>query len=265
MCIRDSLEGLVGERLPDHHGDDEATARVILERIFRRRRVHADVGEAPSDAAFAMHQPRVAAFLRLQTRLELVLPAFPAKAPNPDKVLGPRPDAAERLALEGLRGLLDELEEAHAPGTELVICSDGTVFADLVGVSDEDVARYRADLEEMLAEMDERRIRLFDLSDAFGDLGPEAGRQHLLARYAKPVDQIRERAKRSEMHRRQLDGIHRFLVEDELAKHDDRSKSAIRKQTRARAYEVVRRSDAWGALVAVAFPAALRLLSLIHI
>ena len=61
------------------------------------------------------------------------------------------------------------------------------------------------------------------------------------------------------MHRRQLDGIHRFLVEDELAKHDDRSKSAIRKQTRARAYEVVRRSDAWGALVAVAFPAALRL------
>jgi pyoverdine/dityrosine biosynthesis protein Dit1 len=37
------------------------------------------------------------------------------------------------------------------------------------------------------------------------------------------------------------------------------SKSQAKKQLRARAYEVVRRSEAWGSLIANVFPAALRL------
>lgn len=253
------VEGLLGDRLPGHHGDHEATARVILGRIFRRRRVHSDVDGPPSEAAHAVHLPRVLDFLRRQEPIQLVLPAFPAKAPNPDKVLGPRPDAAERLALRGLCALLDEIEQAHPPGAELVICSDGAVFADTVRVSDEDVRRYRTDLEEMLRRMGETRIRMFGLSDAFGARPPDAARALLLDGFAQSVASIRERAQRSEVHRRQLDGIHRFLVEDEVGLRDGRSKSAIRRQTRERAYEVVRRSDAWGGLVAAVFPRGLRL------
>ncbi|MBZ0116582.1 MAG: isocyanide synthase family protein, partial [Sandaracinaceae bacterium] len=63
----------------------------------------------------------------------------------------------------------------------------------------------------------------------------------------------------SPRHRAQLDGIHRFLVEDAHALRPEESKSRIRKETRAAAYEVVRRSEAWGALVAAAFPDAVRL------
>lgn len=36
------LESLVGGQLPSHHGDEAATARLIMERLFRRRRVYED-------------------------------------------------------------------------------------------------------------------------------------------------------------------------------------------------------------------------------
>ncbi|MBX3271049.1 MAG: L-tyrosine/L-tryptophan isonitrile synthase family protein [Sandaracinaceae bacterium] len=253
------LEHLVGARLPAQGEGHEASARVILQRILRRRRVFADVPPEPTEATFALHSPRVRAFLEAGTPISLVLPAFPAKAPSRRKVLGTRPDMAEALALRALATLLDEIEEAHAPGAELVICSDGTVFADVVGVRAEDVSSYRAGLEAMLREMGERRVRLFDLADALGELPPDAARAALLARYAEDAAALRERAARSPAFARQVDGIHRFVVEDELAKEDGRSKSQIKREARERAYEVVRRSDAWGRLVAAFFPDAIRL------
>ena len=54
-------------------------------------------------------------------------------------------------------------------------------------------------------------------------------------------------------------GIHRFLFEDAVVLHPERSRTANRKATAARAWEVVERSEAWGALVAAAMPEALRL------
>ena len=120
--------------------------------------------------------------------------------------------------------------------------------------------RYRADLEAMLAERGERRVRLFDLADAFGAMRPEEARAALMKSYALEVDDVRARAERSEVHKRQLDGIHRFLFEDRRALDESgASKTQLRKQTRVEAYEVVRRSDAWGRLVSTVFPDAIRL------
>lgn len=239
--------------------DEAGVARAALTRILRRRRVLPGVAREPTEAAFAMHQPRVEAFVRAGEPIQLVLPAFPAKAPNAEKVLGRRPDMAERLALESLAGLLDELAEAHAPGATLVIASDGHVFADAVGVSDHDVSRYREDLEAMIAELGHDRVRVFGLDDAFGAQSPSAARKTLLARYGQSVDEIAQRAARSPTHGAQLDGIHRFLFEDGCAREPETSRTKVRKETRALAVEVVRRSDAWGALVAAVFPRAVRL------
>jgi pyoverdine/dityrosine biosynthesis protein Dit1 len=200
----------------------------------------------------------VIGFVERGEPIQIVLPAFPAKSPSPHKTLGPRADTAERLALENLAGLLDEIASIHAPGAELVICSDGHVFADVVGVRDRDVAAYRADLEAMISEIDPGRIRVFDLADAFAELGPARARTRLCERYAVDEAEIRARAERSAAHRAQLEGIHRFVVEDELALHPEKSKSSARKETRSRAYEIVRRSDAWSRLLADLFPRALR-------
>lgn len=258
--IVDRLEALLGDRLPSHAQQDvDGSARRVLARLFRRRRVHADVPLSPSETAMALHLPRVRAFVESGAPVRLVLPAFPAKAPSARKVLGRRADLAEQLALESLSTLLDELAEVHPPGAELVIASDGAVFADLVGVRDADVIAYRADLEAMLRAMGETRIRVFDLADALGDVSAKQARAALMATYGEDLEHLRERAERSENVRRQVDGIHRFLVEDELANDDGRTKSRVRKETRERAYEVVRRSEAWGRLIAAAFPEAIRL------
>ncbi|MDB4954837.1 MAG: hypothetical protein JWO36_2406 [Myxococcales bacterium] len=250
------LARLFGEARP---GAPAQRARVVLERIFRRRRVLPGVALAPSEAALALHLPRIEAFIATNKPIQLVLPAFPAKSPNPAKVLGKLPDTAEWLALESLESLLDEIGQAHAPGAELVICSHGHVFADLVGVSDDDVTAYRRALEKMLAELDTGRIRMFGLEDAFGSIRPAEARRLLCETYAPAIADVRARAERSPSHRAQLEGVHRFLFEDEIASRPKLTRSQARKHTRERAYEVVRRSEAWGALVAAAFPRAVRL------
>jgi pyoverdine/dityrosine biosynthesis protein Dit1 len=254
------LDGLLGGGLGTSRAlAPSETARLVVERIFRRRRVLPGVSAEPTEAARLLHLGRVQSFIDAGEPIQLVLPAFPAKAPNLRKVLGKLPDSAESVALASLDELLAEIQEAYAPGADLVICSDGHVFADLVGVADADVRSYRAALEEMIAELGTHRIRVFDLEDAFGAVKPAQARALLLASYAETEEEIRARAARSEAHEAQLDGIHRLLFEDEVVRHPEASRTQARKVTRARAYEVVRRSDAWGGLVATAYPRAVRL------
>lgn len=235
------------------------TARIVLDRILRRRRVLPGVEAEPSEATRALHLEQVQAFVDAQEPVHLVLPAFPAKAPNPEKVLGRLPDMGEWLALESLVSLLDDIAEAHRPGAILTICSDGQVFTDAVGITDADVSAYRRRLESMIDELGTERLQVFGLSDAFGPVAPAIARRKLLESYGPSIEEVRGHAKRSASHATQLDGIHRFLFEDLVVLRPELSRSQARKETRERAYEVVCRSEAWGELVAAVFPRALRL------
>lgn len=237
--------------------DDRATA--IVRRLLRGRRVLPGVPAEPSAAALALHLPVVRAAIAERRPLELVLPAFPAKAPNPRKVLGKVPDAAEELALGALGALVEELRALHPPGVSLVLCSDGHVFADAVGVGDADVSRYRRELDLMTRSIVGDALRSFALEDVSPVRGHAASRAWLLERWADPVERIRERATASPTLRAQVDGIHRFLVEDARGADPSLTASQARKRTRELAYEVVRRSEAWGRLVGATFPGAVRL------
>jgi len=251
------LESLMLDRPRGREAKDErALVRAILERLFANNRVLPGVPQGLTPASEALHLPRIEAFVRAGAPIELVLPAFPAKSPNQKKVLGTLPDLAEERALERLSELLDELTEIWAPGARLTICSDGHVFADAVGVKDEDVDAYK---KALLATIEDRRIGWFDLATAFGDDAPEALRARLMKTYAESEASLRARAEGSRSLAAQIDGIHRFLYEDEIVLHPEHTKSQAKKRTRARAYEVVRRSEAWGSLVGAVFPAALRL------
>jgi pyoverdine/dityrosine biosynthesis protein Dit1 len=255
--LGEQLDALLLDRARMRHANDErATARDILTRLFANNRVLPGVPAGLTPASEALHRPQVEAFVRAGAPLELVLPAFPAKSPNPQKVLGALPDLAEERALERLSELLDELTSVWPAGARLTICSDGHVFADAVGVRDEDVDAYR---DALLGSLDDPRIGWFDLETAFGEGDPATLRARLMTTYAEPEAALHARAEQSRTLAAQLDGIHRFLYEDEIAIHPELTKSQARKRTRARAYEVVRRSEAWGALVGAVFPSALRL------
>lgn len=69
-------------------------------------------------------------FVRRALPLELVLPAFPCKSTNGDKVASRAPDGGEELALRRLHGFVADVGKVYAPGARLWVVSDGHVFSD---------------------------------------------------------------------------------------------------------------------------------------
>jgi pyoverdine/dityrosine biosynthesis protein Dit1 len=70
---------------------------------------------------------------------------------------------------------------------------------------------------------------------------------------------IEERAAKYDHARALVNGIHRFLFEEQADVQPGRSRTQLRQACRPLAYQVVQRSDAWGRLLADCFPTALRL------
>ena len=76
--------------------------------------------------------------------IQLLVPGFPCKSPNLNKVAGKLPDAGELYALEYLNSVCREISLIYSPGCELRLWSDGRIFADLIGVPREDITRYES-------------------------------------------------------------------------------------------------------------------------
>jgi pyoverdine/dityrosine biosynthesis protein Dit1/alpha-ketoglutarate-dependent taurine dioxygenase len=111
--------------------------------------------------------PIVTKRIENQEPVRLLLPGFPFKSPNSkDKVLGLLPDLGEKLALGHLNSLCLNIADVYEHGAEVHICSDGLVYNDLLGVSDETVWEY-GETVRLIAEEDNLRhikfIRLWDL------------------------------------------------------------------------------------------------------
>src|SRR3984957_985435 len=85
---------------------------------------------------------KVQTFTQENRPIQLLLPAFPCKSPNLEKVCGKLPDAGELYALEYLNGVCREISFLYEHGCDLVVWSDGRVFGDLIGVSEGDIATY---------------------------------------------------------------------------------------------------------------------------
>lgn len=239
----------------------EATAQAVLDRLLRDRRLlpGSSCDAAPCARCRDMHLPLLRALVATDEPIHLVLPAFPAKSPSRGKTLGPLPDLAEELALRRLQALLDDIAAAHPPGARLTICSDGHVFADLVGVAEADVDAYGRGIGDLLARIGARGIDLFTLADAYLPEPCAALRARLVADYADTLEAIRERARSHPRHRAQFDGIHRFLVEDRAELDAGISRTQAKERCKELTAAVIQRSEAWGRLIAECFPRAVRL------
>ncbi|GLX50116.1 paerucumarin biosynthesis protein PvcA [Streptomyces hygroscopicus subsp. hygroscopicus] len=229
---------ILGLLLPHHRTSDRAA------------------GPAPAEA-FPHQLRRIAAFVRDGAPVVFALPGFPCKSPNPAKVLGHLPDQGERLSLTFLDTLCAEIERVYPPGARVIICSDGHVFADLIGVPDEHVDAYADDLRTQIRRLGLERLSVFDLRDALGDLPHDAKRAHVHERYAPAVDALRAEFRADDHALALYRGITRFLVEDTADWPGTRS--ALQRTCRQRAYGVIQRSRAWGAVIAAHHPRAVRL------
>ncbi|MFI1968691.1 hypothetical protein BLA24_11665 [Streptomyces cinnamoneus] len=239
-------------------------ARRVMELILRHQRKGQRTGDCahtPCPACRDAHLHRVERYVAAGEPVRMVLPAFPGKSPNTAKVLGVLPDMAERLALDFLSGLTGRIREVYAPGAEILICSDGRVFSDAVGIPDEHITAYQREMQTLIDALPRPSgLGLFNLEDLpeLAGLGHDRMREVLTERYAEPLEQLRKRVRAGEetaLYR----AITRFLFEDGNTPGYTGSRAALQRDARARAYIVIQRSKAWGDLLADQFPGAVRL------
>ncbi len=243
----------------------------ILNEIMKYRRVPTH-GESCGDGqclkCSAIYLPKILAALENNEPIPFVLPAFPGKSPNPEKVLGVLPDHAEVLSLQFLGILCRKVRSYYSPGLRIILCSDGRVFSDVVGIKESNVSAYQNAIKRLLQEMRLHDITTFNLDDVYGELNFIQMREELMKNYGKSLDVLQYKVRQGatplahtdeqEAHRMYC-GITRFLFEDATHHEQVKSRSSIQKESRMKAYEVIRRSNAWSDLIAEHFPNALRL------
>lgn len=234
----------------------------VLELVLahqRKARNGGPCGPSPCPRCLSAHLPAVIRAIGQNRPIQFVLPAFPAKSPNRDKVLGHLPDLAEELAVGFLSDLCAELTELYPPGARLTICSDGRVFGDLIGVPDEAITAYQQEMAALIRATGSDRLDLYTLDDYAPGSGPESLRRLLDAEYTEPIAELRARIRADADLRAMYLGIVRFLLEDRHGPGYSGTRSALQRESRHRAYGVVARSRAWGDLVGARFPDAVRL------
>jgi pyoverdine/dityrosine biosynthesis protein Dit1 len=248
-------------RNPQTDSSPHGVAGKVLDELLRWRR-HADHRDEHQSVRHH-HLPRLLKAIERAAPLTFVLPAFPAKSPNPRKVLGSLPDTAERIALTFLKGLCQRIARHYEPGARILLCADGHVFADTIRVTDATVAAYQAKLRELIEGIAPSHLRVANLQDIFhcghASIDFEQARAHLMERYGRPADVTRAELMSDEMGRAHYRAITRFMFEDGLMPDYNGSRNALQVDSRQRAIEVIRRSQAWSNLLDVAHPGALRL------
>jgi len=233
----------------------------ILDIIWLRRNT-VPANEISDANARAPHIQLIERVIQNNETLQLILPAFPAKSPNRNKTLGHRPDLGEVMALQSLERMAQEIEQIYAPGAQVVICSDGRVFSDVVAVTDDQVNDYGADIDLIIREQSLRHLMTFNLDDVYDStaaINYDCMRADLLKNFSESIAIIRDRVKADEESRMLFNGIHRFMFEDYLFLNGEKSRNFARETSKALAYQVIQRSNAWSRLIESRYSSALRL------
>ncbi|MFE4373640.1 L-tyrosine/L-tryptophan isonitrile synthase family protein [Streptomyces sp. NPDC056835] len=237
----------------------ERAGREILEVLLPHRRAAEPDPHLDTAEDFPEQLRRITGFVRRDEPVMFSLPGFPCKSPNPDKVLGHLPDHGERLALRFLGSLCAEITKIHSPGAKILICSDGHIFGDVIGVPDEHIDAYGHELRRMIsAEGLSAHLDTFALKDVYGPgLSYDEKRKIAAETLGPSIGELREEVRGDESTLRMYRGITKFLMED-VAQWEG-SRSALQRECRRRAYEVIARSWAWGELITEHHPDNVRL------
>lgn len=226
-----------------------------IEKIFTEYSEHLKGQNLQNAPLFRKIEAKIAK----SEELVFLLPAFPAKSPSPAKTSGAMPDLGEVLALQGLHELCTKMSKIYQPGARIVICSDGRVFSDVVKVSDKEISEYQKGIAEIVKEFNLTKISIFALDDLYADKTADQMRDILLNTYAKSVEDMRNLVLLKDDYKKLFNGLHKFLLEDELELNPTISKNKASQETKLRTYELMRRSDAWSELLNGVFPDELRL------
>ncbi|GEQ67044.1 hypothetical protein JCM33374_g707 [Metschnikowia sp. JCM 33374] len=231
----------------------------------------------------------VSFFTSRQIPIEAVLPAFPCKTQNRDKAHGSEPDMGEVLSIQRIIQFVQKVNKIYPPGMKFYIVSDGHVFSDCIGVDDDVVDTYTAQLIQLYEDIKPEGfngIFFKGLNDCFEssskynvatiledtkiehhldtmiDEETDLNRKILMFGCDDNDNLLREQIKTPGHSRLFLyRGFNKFMSEDlsqtSMAKRLSGKK--FKKLVSFVSYEMIRRNDAYSNLVELVFPFHLRL------
>lgn len=135
----------------------------MVSNAFAQELKHTVENDQWDDIGKAFFSKNVDFFTSRWQPLEAVLPAFPCKSSNVEKVAGEMPDKGEELALSRLIQFAASVKEIYPPGIIIWIVSDGHVFSDCIAVDDSKVNRYFEALQELYARLKPKDANQFVL------------------------------------------------------------------------------------------------------
>eukprot|EP01096_Ripella_sp_DP13-Kostka_P001247 TRINITY_DN1149_c1_g1_i1.p1 TRINITY_DN1149_c1_g1~~TRINITY_DN1149_c1_g1_i1.p1 ORF type:complete len:496 (+),score=199.44 TRINITY_DN1149_c1_g1_i1:121-1608(+) len=199
---------------------------------------------------------QIFSFVAKNQKILMVLPAFPCKSPNLKKVLGTMPDGGEETAIKILSDLAVEIEKVYAPGCQIVIMSDGRVFADLVGVDDETVSQYEAEMNQLIAPFP--HLSWDNLDVHFPSSTYDQVREKLTAQFEGTLEDIEQAIKNEPESTFTYRGFIKFLQSDREW-GPKMTTSQIKKFCGITAKNMLYRNKAFSKLVNDLYPTAVRL------
>lgn len=246
----------------------------ILAKVMQFRRMIESENNCDSTTCLKCYKPhlnKVSMAITQKKKIKFILPAFPGKSPNLEKVLGHLPDMAEKKALIFLNNLCKQIQKIYEPGAVVVICSDGRVFSDVVGISEKNVTAYQIEIDNIIEELELTNLSTFNLDDVYDSIylhnNFDKARTELIDSYGQDLTSLKEKVKKGGKNSGSPEeieantmycGLTRFLVEDLMHPGQTRSKSSIQKECKEKAYLAIIRSNAWTSLIAEKFPEAIR-------
>lgn len=186
--------------------------------------------------------------------IRFLLPAFPCKSPNMDKVSSKLPDAAEYYALQYLNDTCAEIDAIHQHGCELMIWSDGRVFGDLVGVSDQEIATYESILRDYTSTM--THLRWDNLTNYIG----HSQADQLIEKYGSKNFDFQQWLNKCEDNHRQFIHLRRFMETDsgKRINRQNLSRRQLQNQMGLIAEKMIRRNEALTHLLKSNYPDHIR-------
>src|SRR3989344_1086201 len=93
-------------------------------------------------------------FVKRHKPIQIVIPSFPFKLPNPLRNNSVDVGISEIAAITQLAGITDAMGKVYTPGAEIIIASDGILYADLLGVGKTRARFYRSGLKTIVKSLD---------------------------------------------------------------------------------------------------------------
>uniref|UniRef100_K3WCT7 TauD/TfdA-like domain-containing protein n=3 Tax=Globisporangium ultimum (strain ATCC 200006 / CBS 805.95 / DAOM BR144) TaxID=431595 RepID=K3WCT7_GLOUD len=244
-----------------HHEAASTTSPSVIDTFIQEFKTIQSRYEEPGMDVFESRgkhdmQKTLQAFIDAETPITMVLPAFPFKSPNnDDKVLGKLPDRGEELALERLESFCKSIERVYPLGCHVVIFSDGRVFNDLLGVSNDELKAYKNELKAIVKDAGHTHIRFDGLENYTHTEDPI---KEILERFNVEKMDMGEKIKQDAGLLNTYRSFRIFLRRDLASQFAGLSNSAIDKRCGEIAKKMMHRNIGFSTLVDVTYPHALR-------